>query len=37
MCTEFGLRIVVDLRKRVTSSNTKPEVVLCRRGCHFDN
>jgi len=36
---KFGLRIDVDLRKRkkVTSLNTKPEVVLSRRGCHLEN
>jgi len=28
MSTKFGLQIYFDLRKRVTSSNTKPEVVL---------
>jgi len=32
----FGLRIDVDLRKRVTLSNTKPEVVLRRRGRHLE-
>jgi len=32
MPTKFGLLIDVDLRKRVTSSNTKPEVVCSRRG-----
>jgi len=31
MSMKFGLRIDVDLRKRVTSSNTKPDVVLRRR------
>jgi len=29
---KFGLLIDVDLRKRVTSSNAKPEVVCSRRG-----
>jgi len=36
MSMKFGLRIDVDLRNRVTSSNTKPEVVLRRRGCHIE-
>jgi len=36
MLMKFGLRIDVDLRKRVTSSNTKPEVVWSRRGRHLE-
>jgi len=27
----------VDLRKKEASSNTKPEVVWRRRGCHLQN
>ena len=34
---KFGLRIDFDLRMRVMSSNTKPEVVWNRRGRHLDN
>jgi len=37
MSMKFGLLIDVDLRKRVTSSNTKLEVVWSRRGCHLEN
>jgi len=37
MSTKFGLRIDVDLRMRVTSSHTKPEVVLRRCDCHLEN
>jgi len=33
---KFGLPIDADLRKRVTSSDTKPEVVLSHRCCHFE-
>jgi len=36
MSMKFGLLIHVDLRKRVTSSNTKPQVVRSRRGCHLE-
>ena len=35
MSMKFGLLIDVDLRKRVTSSNTKPEVVWS-RGRHLE-
>jgi len=34
---KFGLRIDVDLWKRATLSNMKPEVVLRHRGCHLKN
>ena len=37
MSIKFGLRINVDLRKRVTSSNIKLEVLLRRRDCHLAN
>ena len=33
---KFSLLINVDLWKRVTSSNTKPEVVWSRRGRHLE-
>jgi len=36
MSTKFGLQIDFDLRKRVTSSNTNPEVVLSHRWCHLE-
>ena len=36
MWTKFGLRINCDIRKRAPSSNTKPEIVLRRRGCHLE-
>jgi len=35
MSTKFGLLIVFDLLKAVTSTNTKPEVVFNGRGCHL--
>jgi len=35
MSMKFGLLIDVDFRKRVPSSNTKPEVVWSRRGRHL--
>jgi len=35
MSMKFGLLIDVDLRKRITLSNRKPEVVWSRRGRHF--
>jgi len=34
--TKFGLLIDVDLRKRLASSNTKPELVWSRRGRHLE-
>jgi len=36
MSTKFGLQINFDLRKKVTSSNTKQEVVLSYRCRHFE-
>ena len=36
MSTKFSLHIDIDLRKRVTSLNTKPEVVWSRRGRHLE-
>jgi len=36
MSTKFGVRIDFDLRKRVISSNTKPEVVLSHRCRHLE-
>ena len=35
--TKFSLRIDFDLRIRVTSSNTKPEIVWSRRDRHLEN
>jgi len=37
MSMKFGLLINDDLRKTVTSSDTKLEVVLRRRDCHLEN
>ena len=37
MSMKFGLLIDIDLRKRVTSSNMKPEVVWIRCGRHIEN
>jgi len=34
---KFGLLIDFDLRMRVTSSNTKPEVAWSRRSRHLEN
>jgi len=36
MWTKFGLLIDFGLLKAATSTNTKPEVVLSDRGCHFE-
>jgi len=36
MLTKFGMRIDFELRMRVTSSNTKPEVVLSHRCRHLE-
>jgi len=36
MSTKFGLLIYFDLLKAVTSTNTKPEVVLSGRGRHLE-
>jgi len=36
MSMKFGLLIDVDLRKKVTSSNTKQDVVLSRCGRHLE-
>jgi len=36
MSTKFGLQIDFNLRKRVTSSSTKPEVVLSNRCRHLE-
>jgi len=35
--TKFNLLIDFGLLKTATSPNTKPEVVLRRRGCHLEN
>jgi len=37
MWTKFGRRIDFDLLKTVTSTNTKPEVVISRFGGHVKN
>jgi len=34
--TKFSLLIDFDLLKAVTSTDTKPEVVFSRRGCHLE-
>ena len=36
MSMKFGLLIDVDLRKKVTSLNTKPEVVCSHHGRHIE-
>jgi len=36
MSMKFGLQTDIDLRKKVTPSNAKPEVVLCRRIRHLE-
>jgi len=36
MSMKFGLHLDFELRKRVTSSNTKPEIVLSHRCCHLE-
>jgi len=36
MSTKFGLLIDFELRKIVTTLNTKPEAVLRQRGCHLE-
>jgi len=36
MSTKFGTLIDIDLLKAVTSTNTKPEVVLSDRGRHIE-
>jgi len=35
MSMKFGLVIDINLLKALTSTNTKPEVVLSGRGCHL--
>jgi len=37
MSMKFGLLTDVNLRKRVTSVNRKPEVIWSRRGRHLEN
>ena len=36
LSTKFGLLVDFDLLKAVTSTNTKPEIVLSGRGCHLE-
>jgi len=37
MSSKFGSQTDLDILKRVTSPNPKPEVVLRRRGCRLEN
>jgi len=37
MSTKFGLLVDFDLVKAVTSTDTKPEVVVSGRGSHLEN